>query len=108
MAYQLLIGFDENTPPEQAAATAISRWHDAVARDGGQATAEPTTRFVRTEERTAVGEYAVEVTGQRTLAGASTPFGSVVVEGGAGAGDQVGGGDGRDAGSVGGGGRGDV
>lgn len=66
MAYQLLVGFDEATPQETAATDAIQEWREALARDGWRATSEPVTRIVRTEARTAMGEYAVEVTGQRT------------------------------------------
>lgn len=66
MAYQLLVGFDEATPQDQAATDAIQEWRQALERDGWRATSEPVTRIVRTEARTAMGEYAVEVTGQRT------------------------------------------
>jgi hypothetical protein len=65
VAYQLLVGFDQETPPEQATAAAIAEWHKAVVRDGGRAASEPVARIVRTEERTAVDEYAVDVTGTR-------------------------------------------
>lgn len=65
MAYQLLIGFDEHTPEGEALAVAVQEWRDVLAAEGWRATSEPTARVVRTEARAAVGEYAVEVTGQR-------------------------------------------
>lgn len=69
MAYQLLVGFDQTTPEEEAAAAAVVEWRESLERDGWHATSEPVARVVRTEARTAVGEYAVEVTGQRARDG---------------------------------------
>lgn len=65
MAYQLMVGFDQATPEDQAAAAAIDEWRETLARDGWRATTEPVARTVRTKARTAVGEYAIEITGQR-------------------------------------------
>lgn len=65
MAYQLLVGFDQSTPEADAIAAAVAEWREAVARDGWTAPADPVTRIVHSAARTAVGEFAVEVTGLR-------------------------------------------
>ena len=68
MAYQLMVGFDKSVPEAAATAAAIDEWRGALARDGWVPVGEPFSRVVHTPTRDELGEYAVEVTGERVLA----------------------------------------
>ena len=63
---RLRIGFPETVPLEQALSEALADWHEVVARAGSIPVGEPSTRVVTDDaERAALGEYVVEVVGER-------------------------------------------
>lgn len=63
MVNKLRIGFDLDVPEDQACVEALTEWGEACTREGRAITAA-TARVIRDDpERTALGEYLVEVTG---------------------------------------------
>jgi len=67
---RLRIGFPETTPPEQALSEALADWHEVVTRAGSTPVGDPSMRVITDDaERAALGEYVVEVVGERAGGG---------------------------------------
>ena len=63
---RLRVGFPETVPPEQALSEALADWYEVVARAGSTPVGEPSMRVITDDaERAAMGEYLIEVVGER-------------------------------------------
>jgi len=64
MMRTLTIGFDLTKSEDEALAEALEEFTEAARREDRVVVGTPTTTVVHSEERAALGEYAVEVTGE--------------------------------------------
>lgn len=63
----LRVGFQETVPADQAIEEAVADWREAVERAGSTPVGEPAVRVITDDqERKDLGEYVVEVAGERT------------------------------------------
>ena len=65
MEKTLRIGFDLSKPEDEAVAEAVGDYTEAAEREGRTVAGTPDATVIRGDpERTAMGEYAVQVTGE--------------------------------------------
>jgi hypothetical protein len=62
---KLLVGFDKSAEVDEAMESALEEWQEFLYREKLTASGEPTLRVIDDDlERDAMGEYAVEVSGE--------------------------------------------
>lgn len=63
MKKKLIVGFDRTLPEDQATQEALEEWQEYLDRNDWQGVGLPVTEILRSPERDALDEYAIQVTG---------------------------------------------
>lgn len=63
MKKKLVVGFDRTLPEDQATREALEEWQEYLDRNDWQGVGLPVTEILRSPERDALDEYAIQVTG---------------------------------------------